>query len=95
MQEKSTATENDNSVINVLGLEDTPRGLLALVDARRFFRDSRVNIVPVFVTHVEYNGLDEYLQQDGRNEPQYVTVGDLQQLLDNDTILESLLKKTQ
>jgi hypothetical protein len=63
--------------VTVIGFEDTPRGLKALIDARRHFEtlsnnddnddDSnnvRVVLLPLFVTGVQYPELDRYLELD-------------------------------
>jgi len=61
------AAADDDERIVVLAFEDSPRGLKAIVDARRHFQSSsvaaerRIELVPVFVSAVKYDNMDQFL----------------------------------
>ena len=92
MSERHKLTASSESPINVIGFEDTPRGLKALVDTRRHFArlGSHVNVVPVFVSNVDYPGIDDYLADAAdASRPQYVRLTSLAAL--NDDVVKPLL----
>lgn len=53
---------------HLLGFDDTPKGLLALIDARKYFQANpslNINLIPVFITQWEYPELDEWIRKTG------------------------------
>jgi HAD superfamily hydrolase (TIGR01509 family) len=83
-------TRRDGRTLNVIGFEDSPRGLRALIDTQRHFartfNSERINVVAVFVTSMNYPNLDEHLSEsivNGDAPARYVRVSALNDLTDD------------
>lgn len=82
------------TVLNVIGFEDTPRGLKALIDARHHFKHNKandkiqINLIAVFVTDVDYPELNKYLESGDVDMVEFVQMNSLTQFLNDETMIE-------